>query len=219
MVSERELVMGLYVGFGLFVSSALHTYYAADFYERKRFGHALLDRPDVQLPRRTGYAGAVLVGIVGTLLTVGYQAVVLPPLDRLTLRLLVQGQFVPYSAFAVLLVSLAQVLGGASHSKMFLDGTLLVMNFVGLLSFVHPMTLWNTISILLLGAGGLLAGAWRIWSREFVEPRLDDRDDRAAANGHLIFPHFPSYAYFVATSLYVVVGLLAILIRYWNFRT
>jgi hypothetical protein len=265
-----EVAVPGYVGLGLLVVSALHTHYTQYFYERKRFGLPFSKRLAVERSLSLGYVGAVVVGVIGFVVVFGYQTLFL---DSLTIELqpLVQRHAIRYAVLSVVVVGVSQVVAGSSWSKCYLDGMLLTVSYLLIVSFVHELTIWTTISVILIGIGGLLAYGWRVWSSEFVEPRLSQTDEKAEsslarlvrrvvagvsglgrrfgvgldddarrptnpdriagpsanlwvetpdeAESSLLFPHFPTFAYFVIASVYIVAGFLLLVVVFWNFPT
>lgn len=218
MVS-KEVAIATYVGAGLLLSSGLHTYYTRDFYEKIRFGLPMIANPDVELPRQAGYVGSFMAAVGGFLALYLYMTAVLPPLAQQTVQTMLVNELQRFAVVIVGVVLWAQVVGGASWSKFFLDGVLLFLSFVAILSFVYPLPFLTTVSLFLVSLGSLLAGGWSIWSREFVEPRVQEDDDTDPAESNLVYPHFPSFAYFVICSLYNVSAFFYILVSYWNFQT
>jgi len=175
--------------------------------------------PDVELPRQAGYIGSGVSGIVGALVIYLYVDQFIPPLSDQTLQTMLTEELPEFSLLIVGIVLMSQIIGGASWSKFFLDGILLFLSFVAVLSFVQPFDFLTAVSLFLISLGSLLAGGWSIWSREFVEPRVREDDEVEPTENNLVFPHFPSFAYFVTCSLYNVGAFFYILISYWNFST
>jgi hypothetical protein len=226
----RATAVGLYVGIGLTLTSLLHTWYARYFYPRLRFGLPFTERISVRLPHLFGYVGSTLLGIASGVVVATITARILS--EPVTLQTLVRSRGVWYASVTAVLLTLSQVIAGASWSKLFLDGMLLLVGFVIVVSFVQALTIWNTVSVVIVAVGGLLAGGWRLWSAEFVEPRADrarvpDTETRyptweftpETETSGLLFPHFPTFSYFVLSSLYIVAACLVTLVAYWNFAS
>lgn len=81
--------------------------------------------PDVELPRQAGYVGSVLAGILSSIILYVYFTSFLPPLPSQNLQSLLIGEYQEILAITVLVISVSQIIGGASWSKFFLDGVLI----------------------------------------------------------------------------------------------
>lgn len=203
---ESASVIGLFVGVGLAVTSGLHTWYVTETAERLSFGLPFSSRLRVGAPVRYGYLGAGLVGAVSLFAVVGYLRLSPPP-SRLTIEAVLQSRLPELTLGAGLLATLSQVGGGSSWSKVVLDGALFFMAGILLVSYVQPPSFWNLFTVYATIVP-TLGGAWGVWRDYYVATRIADDDDDAA----VLYPHFPSFAYFAGSAAYTLVISMFLLV-------
>lgn len=198
-------VVASFLGVGFAVTSMLHTWYSAHVYEGVNFGLPFSPRLRRSRPIRHGYVGAVVVGVVAFAATWAYFAVA-PPLGSLSIRSLLQARLPGLVIGAGVLLLASQVLAGASWSKFVLDGATLFMAGMLVVSYVQPPSFWNLFTVYATIIPPL-GGAWSVWRDAFVARRVADDADA------VLYPHFPSFTYFLGSSAYTLVASLLLIVR------
>lgn len=198
------LVVGLYVGAGLAVTSLLHTWYVEQTSGAMSFGLPFSDDLRVVRSVEDGYRGAVAVGVVAFVLVASYFWLA-TPLSSLSIRELLQAKLPALVAGAAVLELLSQVLGGSSWSKFVLDGAVFFMAGILVVSYVQPPSFWNLFTVYATIVP-TLGGAWGVWRDYYVANRIADGD------AAVLYPHFPSFAYFAGSAGYTLVVSLFLLV-------
>lgn len=187
--NRREWEIVVYLAVGYWVNSTLHVWYAIESYGGLRLSVPFLGGVSARGAFTTGVVGATAVAVVVGVSS-RYVLAAAPSIDQLTLSdVVTRGVLARLVGFGGTLVLTSQVLAGASWSKAVLD---IVVSFCALLivvSSIHPLSLWNLLSLYAAIISVLLAvgGQWL----DFV--------------GQLQFPQFPAFTYFALSSIYALV--------------
>lgn len=190
-----RLIVIVYISFGFFLNSSLHTWYITSTNRDVRFALPYSDF-GAGLSPVYGYLGSVVIAIIAFWMSWVFFAG-LPAFETLELDNLLP---VVSTGVAILLILLfaSQLIAGASWSKFALDGLvlltsiLLLMSYVRNYSFLEIVGTYITILALLITLGAL-------WLTQYVN--------------QFKFPNFPSAAYFGLASLYILLMSLYLILR------
>lgn len=202
-----ETVVASFLGVGFAVTSALHAWYSMHVYDGVNFGLPFSARLRRGRPVRDAYVGAVVLGLVAFAATRTYFSLV-PPLGSVSIQSLLQARLPGFVVGAGVLLLASQVLAGASWSKFVLDGATLFMAGMLVVSYVQPPSFWNLFTVY-AAIIPPLGGAWSVWRDAFVARRVADDADAGA----VLYPHFPSFTYFLGSSAYTLVVSLLLIVR------
>jgi hypothetical protein len=198
-------VVAGFLGVGFAVTSMLHAWYALHVYDGVNFGLPFSARLRRGRPVRDAYVGAVVVGLLAFAATWVYFALA-PSLGSLSIESLLQVRLPGLVVGAGVLLLASQVLAGASWSKFVLDSATLFMAGMLVVSYVQPPSFWNLFTVYATIIPPL-GGAWSVWRDAFVARRVADDADA------VLYPHFPSFTYFLGSSAYTLVGSLLLIVR------
>lgn len=202
-------IIGVYVGVGVVIISGLHTWYATHVYEELRFGLPFSKQISTTRSFRVGYIGSLLMGIVAGIISfvyIEYSTF----MNQFSVGVLLETQLNKITVGVAALILLSQLLAGSSWSKVILDGALYFMAFMILISYVQPPSFWNLFTVY-AAIIPPLGGAWGVWREYFIRRRVAE-DDGNEEPMSVLYPHFPSFSYFIGSSTFVLIGALYFLI-------
>lgn len=208
-------LIAVYVGAAFAVSAALHTWYVAAFADDLSYGLPFSKRLRRGRPVEYGYGTAVGLGLLVALVVASYFQVVPPA--TLSIRAVLQVRFAELVVGGGALVLLSQALGGASWSRAVLDGASLFMAAILLVSYVQPPSFWNLFTVYATVVP-TLGAAWGVWRDYYVARQIADADADGDGNApanprQVLYPHFPSFAYFAGSAAFALLVSLGLLLQ------
>lgn len=192
---EEKTTLAAFIAIGFFLNSALHTWYVSHTLGAVRFAIPFSEY-EAGLSPLHGYVGAVLLAA-----TVYWAAWLfispLAPLETLELQDLLPALRTGL-LLVVLVFPLSQFIGGASWSKLALDGLVLLTGLLVLVSYIRPYSFFELVGTYITILGFIITlGA--VWISQYVDT--------------LEAGTFPSAAYFGICSLYLLLGSLYLIFQ------
>lgn len=197
-----------FISVAIFTNSVLHTWYVAETnqYTELDFGLPFSERIRISRAISDGYIGSFF--LAENIFLISYFSIHwLFPLREWPISLFLEQKMILLLEVSLVIIILSQCLGGCSWSKFALDLVVLLVAFLIYISYLRPIPFWQIFATY-IGIITLLGYTWGKWMDYFVEEKLVNEGNHGG-----IYPHFPSFAYFVGSSIVIIFGSLTIIIQ------
>lgn len=218
-MSVSGIAVALYASVGFFAVSAGHSYFCKYFHDgEKRFGPTFVERGP-RIDHRYGYVGAALLGVLAFSLFVNFFVVAFESFPPSTTGIAWEWYLLLLFISGFLIFVASPLMGGGAAMKWLLEGSLTLFVILLVLSVSSDASVFGQVQFVFSVSGAILASAYLVWIRAYLLPKeqlpvdsLVEAVEEFDPESGEVWALWPTVVYFVFSSVYILVGYVAVFI-------